>query len=313
MKLSILFLLFPFLIFSQDQYLYDATTDYPFGRLNPKAPKEVSDYNDLIGICDCLSYRKNADQSWGEPQKMTWTFKYIMNGMAIQDETLKEDGSHTGSIRQFVKDSSAWYVHWYAQATPNIELPVWKGNKKEEDIILYKEQKAPNGMDGYSKLQFSNISKNGFNWTGTWTDKTESVQFPFWKIECVKRNKNSDKEKILESIIAFSQTYIAGDYKKLASYYTIDGKIFPNRTDIISGRDAIEKRWTLPEGMKVLEHKITPSEIKIIGDYAYDFGYYEGKNLNLKKEEVSFKGKYVIVWKKVEMEWKIYLDIWNSL
>jgi len=27
----------------------------------------------------------------------------------------------------------------------------------------------------------------------------------------------------------------------------------------------------------------------------------------------SWKGKYVIVWKKVDSKWKMHLDIWNSV
>ncbi|MBV1923248.1 MAG: hypothetical protein KUG68_04380, partial [Flavobacteriaceae bacterium] len=40
---------------------------------------------------------------------------------------------------------------------------------------------------------------------------------------------------------------------------------------------------------------------------------HEGASLNYKNEETLFKGKYVIVWKKIENDWKIYLDIWNKL
>lgn len=119
---------------------------------------------------------------------------------------------------------------------------------------------------------------------------------------------------ILKNIEAFSQYYVGGDYENLANSYTIDGKIFPNNADIIEGRVAIKKRWILPEGVKTLRHQVTPKEITVIDDEtAYDYGYYEGESQNVNGEKSTFKGKYVIVWKKVEGDWKIYLDIWNSL
>tara|TARA_R110002073_G_scaffold72537_1_gene177642 strand:- start:672921 stop:673460 length:540 start_codon:yes stop_codon:yes gene_type:complete len=167
--------------------LYEASNAYPYGRINPKAPKEVADYAPLIGICDCTSQSRNADQTWAKPVKMTWKFKYIMNGMAVQDETLKEDGKHSGSIRQYSKDSAQWNVHYYASATVPTRLPTWTGNKKEDDIVLYRAQKAPNGLDGFFRLTFFEISTNGFNWVGEWVDKTEKIVFPTWKIQCVKR------------------------------------------------------------------------------------------------------------------------------
>lgn len=122
-----------------------------------------------------------------------------------------------------------------------------------------------------------------------------------------------DIELILKNIEQFSQYYMNGDYDKLANAYTQDGKILPPNTKIIEGRDAIRKRWVLPEGVEIPHHKITPKEIKIVGDYAYDLGYYEGKSRRPNGDEFPFKGKYVIVWKKVEGDWKIYLDMWNSV
>ncbi len=125
--------------------------------------------------------------------------------------------------------------------------------------------------------------------------------------------KGEDINNILENIENFSNAYVNAEYDKLTSFYSEDGKIFPAGTDIIVGHKAIKKRWTLPKGMKIVSHKVTPKEIKIIGDYAYDYGYYEGTSTNKKGISSPWKGKYVIVWKKMNNDWKIYLDIWNRI
>ncbi|MDX1477339.1 MAG: DUF4440 domain-containing protein [Saprospiraceae bacterium] len=122
-----------------------------------------------------------------------------------------------------------------------------------------------------------------------------------------------DIEQILANITQFSQYYMNGEYRKLAECYTADGKIMPGGTPIIEGHDAIEKRWTLPAGVKTLKHVIHPEEINVIGDHAYDYGYYEGETLQANGEKSAWKGKYVIVWRKEDGEWKIYLDIWNRV
>jgi ketosteroid isomerase-like protein len=237
-----------------------------------------------------------------------------MNGMAIQDESIKADGVHSGSLRQFVADSSRWYVHWYSSGSPSTKLPTWEGNKERDKIILYKEQKAPNGIDGFYRLTFYDITERGYNWIGEWVDTSETVIFPTWKISSVKENlTNSDLAIIEENTIAFSKAYVNADYDSLANFYTADAKIFPNNTPIITGRDAIKKQWILPEGVKTLYHKVTPSEITIENNYAHDYGIYEGKTLTKEEKEVSWKGKYVIVWKKINNDWKIYLDIWNRI
>jgi len=124
-------------------------------------------------------------------------------------------------------------------------------------------------------------------------------------------NQN-DIEAILAKSKAFSQFYRAGRVDSMANAYTSDGKIMPPGTDIIEGHEAIKQRWLLPENVKILHHKATPVEIVIIDETAYDAGYYEGTTQKPDKSTVSWTGKYLIVWKKVEGEWKMYYDIWNN-
>jgi hypothetical protein len=188
---NIVSLLLAFVVtFTSAQSEYEPTAIDLYGTKNPKAPKQLDDYKAMIGLCDCDSERRNPDETWAKAVKMTWTFKYIMNGMAIQDETLKADGKHSGSIRQFHKDSLKWYVHYYASATLTPSLSSWEGNKNEDgNIVFYKPQKAPNGTDGFSRLTFYDITDTGYKWIGEWVDTTKTVVFPFWKINCVKREE----------------------------------------------------------------------------------------------------------------------------
>lgn len=120
-------------------------------------------------------------------------------------------------------------------------------------------------------------------------------------------------QKILTSIENFSHYYINADYENLANAYSTDAKILPPGADIIVGREAIKQRWVVPDNVKILHHRIEPNEIKINGEYAYDVGYYKGKTRRADQSEVSWKGKYLIVWKKEQSGWKIYLDAWNRI
>ena len=181
--LSVL-LLFSVSIFAQ--YEYEPNDEFPFGRLNPNAPKETADFAPMIGKCNCKSESRNPDGSWNEPIDMTWTFKYIMNGMGVQDETIKADGKHSGSIRQFSADSSRWYVHYYSSPFVSSTLPTWEGNKKDGKIVLYKEQKAPNGIKGFYRLTFYDMSETSYKWIGEWVDTAEKIIYPTWKISCTK-------------------------------------------------------------------------------------------------------------------------------
>jgi hypothetical protein len=173
---------------SKSTYQYAVSKEFPYGKYNPSAPKQLLDYQDLIGESKCVSKSRNPDRTWAKPVNMKWVWKYIMNGKGIQDETLKSDGTHSGSIRQYDKDSLQWNVHYYTSRATVKQLPVWHGNIKDGKIVLYKEQPAPNGMKGFYRLTFYDITKKKFKWIGEWVDEKETIAFPTWKISCEKIN-----------------------------------------------------------------------------------------------------------------------------
>ncbi len=123
-----------------------------------------------------------------------------------------------------------------------------------------------------------------------------------------------DKEvkAIKEQVRKFSNYLMTDQRAEVVKMYTSDAKIFPDGTDILED-DGLANYWN-PENRswKTTYHKVTPVEIKVIGDEAYDYGYYEGSSSNGDRSS-DWKGKYVIIWRKVDGEWKIYLDIWNSI
>lgn len=317
MKTIYFLLLFFLSTFAFGQYNYEPSAEHPFGLPNPEAPQEILDFAPLIGECNCKSTARKADQTWADPIDMIWRFKYIMNGMAVQDETLKADGQHSGSIRQFIADSTKWYVHYYSSGSPSTVLPSWEGKKNEDsNIVLYRKKKAANGMEGFFRLTFSNMNAKGFDWEGAWVSPDESIVYPTWTITCSRMSTSTmaiEKEKILTAAKNFSQAYMDGNLDAILDTYTTDGKILPNNTLIIEGREALAKYWELPKGITVLHHELKPSEINILGNYAYDYGYYQGETKQADGSISAWKGKYVVVWKKVEGVWKMYLDIWNNV
>jgi len=114
----------------------------------------------------------------------------------------------------------------------------------------------------------------------------------------------------------FSAAIVAGDVDFIVNAYTADGKIFPNNAPILEGPEELRKYWTPSpnSSSSTSYHKLIPAEIKVMGEEAYDYGYYEGKTKNADGSETSWKGKYVVVWKEVETDvWKMYLDIWNRV
>lgn len=177
---------------AQEATSYSPNSEFPFGKPNALAPKELQDFAHMIGISDCESQSLRPDGSWADPVNMTWTFKYIMDGMAVQDETIKEDGRHSGSIRQFSADSTKWYVHYYSTSRISTTSR-YQGTKEGADIVLYKSVSDITTADNkklFFRLTFSDISPKGFQWRGEWVepDKTGDKEYGVtWKIGCTKR------------------------------------------------------------------------------------------------------------------------------
>jgi hypothetical protein len=169
------------------QYDNEISDEYPFGKAHPDAPQQIKDFQPMIGECECNSVLRNQDQTWAEPETIIWKWKYIMNGKGVQDETLKPDGKHSGSIRQYIADSSRWYVHYYSSFLPSTTLPAWEGNKEDGKIILFKDQTAPNGMEGFYRITFYDMTETGYKWLGEWVDKEQKIVYPTWKIECTRK------------------------------------------------------------------------------------------------------------------------------
>jgi ketosteroid isomerase-like protein len=126
-------------------------------------------------------------------------------------------------------------------------------------------------------------------------------------------NESEEIELIEANVKQFSEHVMNGDFQAVGEMYTEDAKIFPTGLNIIEGRDAVIDYWDQPSDFSISHHKVTPKEIKIWGDEAYDYGYYEGRSMDSLGAESPWKGKYVIIWRKIEDDWKIHLDIWNRI
>lgn len=111
---------------------------------------------------------------------------------------------------------------------------------------------------------------------------------------------------------AFSAAYVRGDADAMVALYTPDAVIFPGNSEMIQGHDAIRRFWALDPGERVTMHRATPTEIRIDGDHAYDYGVYEVSGERGGQAYGPVPGKYVIVWRRTAQGWRMHLDIWNS-
>ena len=126
---------------------------------------------------------------------------------------------------------------------------------------------------------------------------------------------NQDKEaaKIAEVNKGWLAMVASGDAEGVGNLYTADGVFMMSNTEIITGPEAIGDTWAglmkLP-GVSIT-FKTSQLDIAKAGDLASDRGTYD-LSFDGEGGRVRDVGKYVVVWRKVDGEWKIVADIFNS-
>jgi ketosteroid isomerase-like protein len=117
--------------------------------------------------------------------------------------------------------------------------------------------------------------------------------------------------EVQNGIVAANETFMAafsrGDAAALAASYTKDGQLLPPHSD--TGKQAIEAFWQSAMDMGITQIKLESLHVEGEGHTAYDVGKVillgaGGQTIDT--------GKYVVVWKQEESQWKVHCDIWNS-
>jgi len=115
--------------------------------------------------------------------------------------------------------------------------------------------------------------------------------------------------EITEANKVFMETFKEGDTAVLASLYTEDGKVLPPNAGIIEGKEAMQVFWQAVIDMGVKEAVLEIIEVEGHGDTAIEVSKFKMKDTN---GNVLNYGKYIVIWKRVEGNWKLHYDIFNS-
>lgn len=107
----------------------------------------------------------------------------------------------------------------------------------------------------------------------------------------------------------FTKAHILRDTAFLNNIFTPDARIFAPNFEIITGRSAIAAiNWEYVN-YGVNEFRIETTALYGSGDYLINEGNY---TMNYGKDSITEKGKFIFIWKRINGEWKLDADIWNS-
>ncbi len=122
-------------------------------------------------------------------------------------------------------------------------------------------------------------------------------------------NLDSVKASIAASNKAYGECFATGDSVKFVSCYTADACIFPPNMPKMCGTQAINGFFNGAVKMGIRNIKITTEEVYGNDSTASEVGKYDV----MADKDVSLeKGKFIVVWKKVNSTWKMHRDVWNS-
>ena len=126
----------------------------------------------------------------------------------------------------------------------------------------------------------------------------------------------ADERAIREADSTWSRTAAAKDLEGTVSYYASDASMFQANAPIANGLEAIRKAWSqdlFATPGYALSWRTTKVEVSRGGDLGYASGTYEFTFNDAKGMPVTYRGKYVEVWKKqADGAWKVVVDIYNS-
>lgn len=123
-------------------------------------------------------------------------------------------------------------------------------------------------------------------------------------------------QKELESINQkLSEYMVKGDAAGIASAYSSDGYLMPDKSSIVKGRENITKFWSdfisscKASGIEIGGLEITIKELLGDKNLLTDVGEF----VFIKKNGDRFwKGKYIEVWKNENGKWKVHREMTNS-
>lgn len=111
----------------------------------------------------------------------------------------------------------------------------------------------------------------------------------------------------------FEQAFNGGDAAAVAQMYTERATVLPPEADMVAGRDAIQKFWqgAIQAGIRNLSLKSVRVD-EFGGNAAQEIGQFSLEAPDPKGGVGKVEGKYVVVWRKTDGDWKLDTDIWNT-
>jgi hypothetical protein len=120
----------------------------------------------MIGRFSCeLEYRKLEEGSWVVARRgtATWEARYVLDGHAILDEFIDDEGSAAVNVRIYSTEEHRWKIHAVA-----VEQPaggIHNASLVEGAMVMDVVRETPTGFEYTQRYSFRREDEDRYRWT----------------------------------------------------------------------------------------------------------------------------------------------------
>ncbi|XP_065177503.1 uncharacterized protein LOC135808264 [Sycon ciliatum] len=120
------------------------------------------------------------------------------------------------------------------------------------------------------------------------------------------------KAEIEAANVNFMRCFDGGDFDGLSMLYTEDCKLMPTGSATLIGREGVKAVFSSAYNGGAKKVQLTVAEVGEL-DANFEMAYERSQYIFFKEDGTEAdRGKYVVIWKKVEGKWYLYTDIFNT-
>jgi uncharacterized protein (TIGR02246 family) len=130
---------------------------------------------------------------------------------------------------------------------------------------------------------------------------------------CATTTQTGDAESNIRQNTANFSTFVnRSDAASIANIYAEDAVFMAPNAPATRGRSAIRQVWSGLFGSGRADLTLTTDSVTQSGDLAVEVGHYQFGMTPAGGATMRDTGKYVVVWKRINGQWQIADDIYNS-
>jgi ketosteroid isomerase-like protein len=125
---------------------------------------------------------------------------------------------------------------------------------------------------------------------------------------------SADEKAIQDLDTAWIKAAQDKNVDKAVSYYADNAMMMPPGAPIATTPEQRRAAWQnlLSDPNMTINFGRTKLEVAKGGDMAYDVGWTEVKTKDAQGATTTQRGKYIVVWKKINGRWKVVADTFNQ-